>query len=342
MDNLVLHLTQRCNLRCKYCFMALGTGEMTEEVAKAAVDYAIKHSGKYVRVNFFGGEPLLRFDLIQYVTNYIKTATDKPTRLDIVTNGTLLSQEFFDFAVENKIRISLSYDGLANDDNRVNEDGKGLLDISKYREEIKKYRIVSASVLNTDNIGMWHDNIVHLKELGFRFMDFFIDYKSNWKKHHVDILREEYRKIGESYVKWMNEGDKVSITKLDDMIGAYMSKFNLDKVRMVRDYAYSIDVNGDIYPYASAVGNKNLLLGNVVTGEKTPAMAILESAGMVESCRGCCINDACVSAKGNEITDELVPIAKPIACASYKLAFDTADYIVNARLDNFKLQPLNN
>jgi uncharacterized protein len=316
--------------------MTLGNGEMTEEVAKAAVDYVVKRSGSYVRVNFFGGEPLLRFDLIQYVVDYIKTATEKPVKLDIVTNGTLLTQEFFDYAEENKIRISLSYDGLANSANRVNEDGKDLLDISKYREEIKKYQIVSASVLDVNNIGMWHDNIVHLKELGFRFMDFFIKYQSPWKKHHVEIMREEYRKIAESYVRWMNEGDKVSITKLDDMIGAYMSKFKLDKVRMVRDYAYSIDVNGDIYPYASAVGNKKLLLGNVVTGEETQAMSTLEKAGMVESCRNCCINDACVASKGNEITDDLVPRAYPIACASYKFAFDAADYIVNARLDNFR------
>jgi sulfatase maturation enzyme AslB (radical SAM superfamily) len=167
-------------------------------------------------------------------------------------------------------------------------------------------------------------------------MDFFIKYQSPWKKHHVEIMREEYRKIAESYVRWMDEGDKVSITKLDDMIGAYMSKFKLDKVRMVRDYAYSIDVNGDIYPYASAVGNKKLLLGNVVTGEETQAMSTLEKAGMVESCRNCCINDACVASKGNEITDDLVPRAYPIACASYKFAFDAADYIVNARLDNYK------
>ena len=105
----------------------------------------VKRSEKYVRVNFFGGEPLLRFDLIQYVVDYIKTVDiDKPVRLDIVTNGTLLIQEFFDYAEANKIRISLSYDGLANATNRVNEVGKDLLDISKYREEIKKYQIVSS------------------------------------------------------------------------------------------------------------------------------------------------------------------------------------------------------
>jgi len=89
-------------------------------------------------------------------------------------------------------------------------------------------------------------------------------------------------------------------------------------------------VNGDVYSFASAVGNKYLCLGNVVTGMNQPLLNKVNTLGFAKGCDKCLINDVCVAAKGNIITDTIEPHAYPIACHGYKIAFDVADYVLNA------------
>ncbi|MCL2062459.1 MAG: radical SAM protein [Firmicutes bacterium] len=332
INSIVLHLTERCNMRCKYCFMTHGTQNMSAATAEAAVDYLLENCGKYAKVTFFGGEPLLEFDLIRHITDYIHKKTSRLVKLDITTNGTLLTDEFFEYAHQNNIQISLSYDGLLNDANRVNEEKKPLLDIAKHKAAIEKYRITSASVIDVNNVGIWHDNVLHLRNLGFKSMGFFIDYSSKWKSEHVDIMRKEFFKIAETYVQWAKEGNKVQIGKIDDMVRAYLGKFKLSNMRVRRDLVYSIAANGDVYPYASAVGKEALCLGNVQSGINQPLLHKINNLGLAKGCEKCAINDACVAAKGNVITETLEPHVYPIACNGYKIAFDAADYVVNALL----------
>ena len=332
VNNLVLHLTEQCNLRCKYCFMTHGEGRMSTRVAESAVDYLLKECGEYARLTFFGGEPLLEFEMIQHITNYIRNKSSKQIMLDIVTNGTLLTEEFLEYADKNHIHISISYDGLLNDTNRINEDKNPLLNIALHKEAIEKYGITSASVIDENNINIWHKNILHLRDLGFKSMDFFINYQSPWKAEHVEVMRKEFFKIADTYVKWIKDGDKVHIAKIDGMVRAYSSKFKLSETRTRLDLVYSVAVNGDVYPYASAVGNKNLLLGNVATGMNQELLNKVNTLGLVKGCEKCPINDACVAANGNVITDTIEPHAYPIACNGYKIAFDVADYVLNALL----------
>ena len=70
-------------MRCKYCFMTPGSGRMSAEVAEAAVDYLLKECGDYATVTFFGGEPLLEFDLIKHITEYTRKKSSFPVLLDI-------------------------------------------------------------------------------------------------------------------------------------------------------------------------------------------------------------------------------------------------------------------
>ena len=334
INNIVLHLTERCNMRCKYCFMTHGIKSMSVKVAESAVDYLLQNCGKYAKVTFFGGEPLLEFELIRHITEYIHKKATRPVILDIITNGTLLTDDFYEYANKNKIQIRLSYDGLLNDTNRVNEEMKGLLDITQYKNAIEKYKIESASVIDVNNVGIWHDNVLHLRSLGFKSMGFFLNYSSLWKLNHVEILRREFFKIADTYVKWIIEGNKVQIGKIDDMVRAYSSKFGLTKIKVNRDLVYSVAVNGEVYPFASAVGNKNLCLGNVVTGMNQTLLNKVNNLGLVKGCEKCPINDACIAAKGNILTDKIEPYAYPIACHGYKIAFDVADYVYNALIMN--------
>ena len=321
-------------MRCKYCFVQHSGKRMSEEVAISAIDYLLASCQKYARVTFFGGEPLLEEPLLRKITEYIQAKSNRPVHLALITNGTLISDSFLAFAEKHNIRISVSYDGLNNDDNRVNKEGCPVLDINRLRDAITKYQFFSSSVITTENVSGLYNNVVHLQELGFRDMNLFLDYSCNWLPEHAEILRAEYEKIAEKYVEWLTSGDRVRINKIDDMIACYVINSGLSKAIVKRDMAYSVDVDGNVYPYASAVGNENLCLGNVVTGMNNERMEKVANMGFVKGCESCVINKACVAAIGNCITDDLQPDAYPIACHGYKIAYDTADLVVNKLLEN--------
>jgi uncharacterized protein len=152
MENLILQVTQACNLRCKYCPYS-GTYEnrrhtelsMPEEIAKKAIDYLIDHSSEMPRLafGFYGGEPFLNFALIKKLTPYIKQKTrGKEYGYFITTNGTVMNDEIIQFLVENDVNLFVSLDGPkeVHDRNRCFGSGGGTFDVvMKNIEKVKKF-----------------------------------------------------------------------------------------------------------------------------------------------------------------------------------------------------------
>ena len=123
LKTLVLHVTDACNLGCRYCYYgndghaAAAKEKMSPETAARAVDFLMEHSGnsKEVIIVFFGGEPLLNLDLIRFiVADARKKAMEKGIRVDfaVTTNGTLLTDKTIAFLRENNIGVTISIDGF--------------------------------------------------------------------------------------------------------------------------------------------------------------------------------------------------------------------------------------
>jgi uncharacterized protein len=141
LSSLILEVTEKCNLRCKYCiyhpehklFRSFGHKDMTFEVAKKAIDFVLKHSSKTeeeVVIGFYGGEPLLNFPLIVKSVEYAKIRANEIGRkigFAMTTNGTLLNDEIADFLVDNDFNLIISLDGPEelHNENRVYSDGRG-------------------------------------------------------------------------------------------------------------------------------------------------------------------------------------------------------------------------
>ena len=142
VHQLILQVTQNCNLRCKYCVYS-GTyinrvhtkKRMTIETAKKAVDFYRKHSGNIETavISFYGGEPLLEVALISEIIDYANKAfRGKKVRYNMTTNATLLNDEIIRFLCDNNISLTISLDGPQSiqDNSRVfAESGKGTFDI---------------------------------------------------------------------------------------------------------------------------------------------------------------------------------------------------------------------
>ena len=136
IQNVTLEVTEKCNLRCKYCiyneshpeYRAFGHKNMDWEVAKKAVDFLKAHSqnSDERHIGFYGGEPLINYDLIKKTTDYANKLFDKMT-YSMTTNATLMNEEIADYIMKNKFNIIVSLDGYKelHNKNRLFVSGEG-------------------------------------------------------------------------------------------------------------------------------------------------------------------------------------------------------------------------
>lgn len=167
LEQITLELTERCNLRCKYCiysdenesYRGFDVHDMTWETAKAAIDYGLQHSGKNLAITFYGGEPLLHFDLIKKCVEYSqKNARGKELGYSMTTNLTLMTKEIAEYLASiNSFSVVCSIDGPKeiHDENRLTVNGKGSFDkaiqglkylVDAYGQKAEVYLLLSMVV----------------------------------------------------------------------------------------------------------------------------------------------------------------------------------------------------
>lgn len=155
-DTTTLHIltpTLRCNQKCIYCYSSAKSTlskeyDMTEDTAKAVIDFIFQCPSKNITIEFQGGEPLMNFPIIKYIVTYIrefKKESDKNVNFRIVTNLTLMDEEKLTWLVENKIELNSSFDGPReiHNKNRIYEGSKGT-----YDEVIDQLRLLQSKGIN--------------------------------------------------------------------------------------------------------------------------------------------------------------------------------------------------
>lgn len=154
LHNLTLQVTQQCNFRCRYCHYTYGddiqyhshkSNSMSWETAKAAIDFFAKRTrdSLYVSIGFYGGEPLLEYELIKKCINYCNTVFEgKLFGFTITTNAYLLTPEKAKFLIDNNTDILVSLDGpkeIHNKNRKYAGDGSGTFDtVYRNLETIKQ------------------------------------------------------------------------------------------------------------------------------------------------------------------------------------------------------------
>lgn len=132
VENVTLEVTEKCNLRCKYCiyhpshpeYRAFGHENMKWDVAKKAIDFLKEHSqnAENRHIGFYGGEPLLNFELIERAVEYAKKLFGEDMSFAITTNATLVNDKIAEYFAKNNFNIIISLDGPQemHDANRLN------------------------------------------------------------------------------------------------------------------------------------------------------------------------------------------------------------------------------
>ena len=180
---LCLHVAHTCNLSCSYCFASQGKyqGEralMSFEVGKQALDFLVANSGKRrnLEVDFFGGEPLMNWDVVKQLVAYgrsLEEPNNKKFRFTLTTNGVLVDDEVIEFANKEMNNVVMSIDGRkeVHDRLRKNYAGQGSYDtiVPKFQKFAKARGNKEYYVRGTfthNNVDFTND-IFHLADLGF-------------------------------------------------------------------------------------------------------------------------------------------------------------------------------
>lgn len=127
------HITNKCNLRCSYCYINKNNESMSLELAKISLRKIIadcqKENIKKIGIKFAGGEPVLEIQLIGDIIKYARKIAPFGISINfgIITNGTLISAEVAKFLKNSSVLVSVSLDGpqTCNDKTRISTDGSG-------------------------------------------------------------------------------------------------------------------------------------------------------------------------------------------------------------------------
>lgn len=286
---LCLHIAHDCNMCCKYCFAGEGeySGDrslMSFEVGKRALDFLIEQSGsrKNLEVDFFGGEPLLNFDVVKQLVAYarsIEKEKGKNFRFTLTTNGVLLNDEVMEWANKECYNVVLSLDGRkeTNDRMRRTRNDKGTYDLilpkfqkmAKERNQQGYYIRGTYTHYNTD----FANDILHLADLGFEQLAMepvVTDPKMDYALQESDIpkLKDQYDLLAKEMCKRNREGKCFTFFHyMIDLEGGPCIYKRISGCGVGTDYM-AVTPWGDLYPCHQFVGDEKFLLGNVFDGVK--------------------------------------------------------------------------
>lgn len=310
--HVTLHLTTSCNFSCSYCYSGRNKNgiSMTGETASKAIDFAVNSISGNIGVIFFGGEPLLKKDLIKDTVSYCKSLEKQnPVKYHfhykITTNGLLLDDEFLQYALENNIIISLSLDGIkeAQDMHRKTADGKGTHDIIAERAaKLLSYQPYANAmmVVSPETVDYYAESVKFLIEKGFIYVIASLNYAGNWEKKHLAKLKEQYEKLAKYYKKLTLAEKKFFFSPFEMKFSTHIKgKDILCTDCHLAQKQVSIAPDGDVYPCVQfvqdSVSNKEFVIGNVFQGfdEEKRKNLYLKSQSSNRDCDLCAIKSRC-------------------------------------------------
>lgn len=282
-----LHVAHTCNLNCGYCFASQGKyhGEralMSLETGKKALDFLIAHSGTRhnLEVDFFGGEPLMNWDVCKELVKYAREQQkiyNKNFRFTLTTNGMLIDDDVIDFANKEMSNVVLSLDGRKeiHDRCRVDYNGVGSYEriVPKFQELVRRrggkdyYMRGTFTHANTD----FTNDIFHMADLGFTELSMEPvvcdpSDSSALTKEDMPILFQQYELLAKEMVKRKKEGRPFTFYHymLDLKHGPCIYK-RIAGCGSGTEYV-AVTPTGDIYPCHQFVGDTKYLLGNLDEG----------------------------------------------------------------------------
>ena len=297
---LCLHIAHDCNLACRYCFAEEGEYHgrralMSFEVGKQALDFLIANSGnrRNLEVDFFGGEPLMNWQVVKDLVKYGREQEKKHGknfRFTLTTNGVLLDDEVMEFCNREMANVVLSIDGRkeVHDFMRPFRKGKGSYDLivpkfRKFAESRNQDRYYVRGTFTRHNLDFAKD-VLHLADLGFKQISVepvvaLPEEEYALREEDIPQICEEYDRLAAEMIKRHREGKEFNFFHfMIDLTGGPCVYKRLSGCGSGTEYL-AVTPWGDFYPCHQFVGEEAFLMGNVFDG--------LKASELQEEFKGC-------------------------------------------------------
>lgn len=286
-----LHVAHDCNLACKYCFAGKGEydgpkGLMSLETGKRALDFLIEQSGtrKNLEVDFFGGEPLLNWEVCKALVRYGREQEkkfNKNFRFTLTTNGILLNDDVMDFCNLEMGNVVLSLDGRkkTNDAMRITRNGAGSYDliVNKFKtfaESRHQKNYYMRGTYTRNNLDFAAD-IIHMADLGFKELSIepvVSDPSEPYALRDEDlpVLKEQYQILADEMLRRYRKRNGFTFYHymIDLDAGPCIVK-RVSGCGVGTEYL-AITPSGELYPCHQFVGDEKFLLGDIWNGIQNP------------------------------------------------------------------------
>lgn len=348
LEKLVIAVTDKCNLKCKYCYEAMQENFIKKKSLKKKDIDRIFHviTQKYdeiALIQIFGGEALLEYELIEYIalkvrqlydTNILKIMPD----IGLITNGTILNDKIINIFKKYNIKFTVSFDGnkTCNDKCRVFKEGNGSSEI--ILKNIKKLR--SNNIFPSGIEATY--NKTH-KQSNSKIIDMlcFIRDECGTNNFHIspviaemdsplyaDDLSEFVDSIDDMFAQ---EGNKVLTSLVGRFVQALMNKRQIDYLCGAGITDLSVSPEGNIYPCFMLFGEDNYKMGNIYDDnvfesdlfKKVKGQYVEGVKNSIEECQKCYIKNLCHGCLGvNYIKNNSAFIPDKNSCDLYRAMAD--------------------
>ena len=332
-----LHLTNACNLACRYCYVKQNAATMTPEIVHAAIDLGAREQ-QHCGIIFFGGEPLLCRDLIEDAIAYGEACQrQKPVRFHykVTTNGLLLDDAFLRYAADHDLFIALSHDGVraAQDKNRVAKNGETTFDrLEAVAKNLLRYRPYAPALMTVswNTVPYYAEGVAYLYTLGFRYLICSIDYSGLWDERSLDELRRQYQRLAAFYREKTLKEEKFYLSPFEVKISSHIHgpDYCAERCELGKKQI-SVAPDGRLYPCVQFVGDAQYCIGDVCKGidhEKRLALYRLNETEK-DSCADCAVKARCnhhCACLNKQATGDFRQVS-PVLCAHERILLPIAD-----------------
>lgn len=328
-------------MSCDYCYSPPEERfDMSLETALQSIDFIVSKYPTNTGIIFFGGEPLLKKDLIQKAIEYAKTKTDN-FHYKITTNGVLLDEAFLLYANKVNLQISISIDGHEKAHNRFRKLANRNDSFDMIEEKVKlllQYQPYAKCLMTVspETVIYYADSVEYLLNLGCKYIIVSLNYSGNWKEEDVKELKKQYKKISVNYEKRILKEEKFYFSPFEMKLASYIRQNNFECFQChLAQKQISVAHDGKIYPCVQfvkdGVSNTQYAIGSVFNGIniETQSQLYEESKKQDQICLVCDYNSRCnnkCSCLSYQLTGELNKVS-PVLCETERILIPIVDQL---------------
>ncbi|MBN2670229.1 MAG: radical SAM protein [Deltaproteobacteria bacterium] len=304
--HVILFLNHSCNLACTYCYNGKKfDSPLSYELIEKGIDLAFTRGD--VRITFFGGEPLLEFERIQYAVAYAKkkklTDDQRLLRFCTTVNGTLLDAEKMAYFKKEDFFVAVSMDGVAaacNLNRRYPDGAPAYDDIVRGAERVKQTmgKVALSAVVDPSNVNWMAESFAHVIALGAYRFSFNFNYDAHWDEPALAQYKSQMKRVTQHYVNAYRAGNAIDYSTFTSKIRSHLNDGLQSKCKF-GEGELTLAPSGRLYPCERLVGedtNAELCIGHIDTGINLEKVLAFKRARLHKDadCSSCAVEHRCV------------------------------------------------